>query len=279
METPGRLRLGYMDQLAEAHCDDDNWTGLKDPKERRKRQVRLSLRAHRKRKAAQLAEREMPLHPNIEAESGTRHVIYPPSDNQAVRTTPNLFIPAALDQRGSFVPMRNLYPMSRDHLLPLVQYNAWRATLTNVLILGHLHLISQQTCRFGSCTTIFPNPYQRKSLPESLKPTELQRSTSYPDWIDIMPSPRMRDNATRTQRLISNAELCADLMGGISGKQHNIESAIIVWSDPWEPRGWELSQGFIRRWWFLVEGCNDLFEATNRWRDLRGDDPLVFERP
>lgn len=47
MATPDRLQLVRMHQLAEAHCDDDNWTGLKDPAERRKRQVRLSLRAHR----------------------------------------------------------------------------------------------------------------------------------------------------------------------------------------------------------------------------------------
>lgn len=215
----------------------------------------------------------------MKADPDTQPVINPPSDSQVVRGTPNLFIPAALDQSGSFMPMRNLYPISRDHLLPLVEYNVWRATLTNVLILGHLHLMGQQNCRFGNCAPIFPNPYQSNSLPESLKPTALQRSTSYPDWIDIMPSPRMRDNAIRNKHLISNAALCADLMGGISGKQYNIESAIMVWSDPWEPRGWELSQGFIRRWWFLVDGCNDIFEATNNWRELRGDDPLVFEQP
>jgi len=94
-----------------------------------------------------------------------------------------------------------------------------------------------------------------------------------------MPSPRPRNNAIRNRHLISNADLCADLMGGISGKECNIESVIMVWSDPWEPSGWELSAAFTRRWWFLAEGCHNLFEATNRWRELRGDDPLVFEKP
>jgi len=39
----------------------------------------------------------------------------PISNNQIVRKMPKLFIPAALDQRGSPRPMRNLYPTSRDH--------------------------------------------------------------------------------------------------------------------------------------------------------------------
>lgn len=236
-----------------------------------------------KRKAtrvgAQPAESEIILEPKTDPATETRHLADPARHNQVVRMQPDLFIPAALDQRGSFVPMRNLYPMSRDHLLPLVEYNVWRAALTNVLILGHLHLLGQQNCRFGNCVPVFPNPYQGNTLPESLKPTALQRSTPYPDWIDLIPSPRMRDNAIRSQHLISNADLCADLMGGLSGRQYDIGSAIMVWSDPWEPHGWELSEGFTRRWWFLVEGCNDLFAATNRWRELRGDDPLVFEDP
>lgn len=188
---------------------------------------------------------------------------------------PDLFIPAALDQKGSIIPMRNLYPMSRDHLLPLVEYNVWRATLTNVLILGHVHLIGQRNCRFGSCAPIFPNPYQSGRLPESLKPTALQQSRPHPDWIDILPSPKMRDNAIRSLHLLPQEELCADLMGRMSGGQYNSESAIIAWSNPWEPSGWELSGGFIRRWWMLVQGCDDMFEATNRWRRLRGDDSLV----
>jgi hypothetical protein len=40
--------LVRMRQLAEAQSEDDDWTGLKDQAERRKRQTRLSLRAHRK---------------------------------------------------------------------------------------------------------------------------------------------------------------------------------------------------------------------------------------
>lgn len=189
--------------------------------------------------------------------------------------TPELVIPPYLSHSGRITPARQLYPISRDHLLPLVEYNVFRATWTNILILGHLHLIAQPSCGFRVSVPIFPNPYQGGSLPASLKPTALQQSAVYPDWIDMLPSPRMRDNAIRTQHLFTNAELVADLLGGMMGSKNDIDSILLVWSNPWEPSGWELTEGFVRKWGFLVEGCTDLFQSTNRWRALRGEERFL----
>jgi Domain of unknown function (DUF3425) len=199
--------------------------------------------------------------------SGSKSVVHP---------APDLFIPAYLSQSGHVVPERYLYPISRDHLLPLVEYNVFRASSTNVLILGHLHLFGS-SCRFGASVPSFPNPYQGDIIPVSLRPTSLQQSALYPDWIDILPSPRMRDNAIRTQHLFTNSELCADILGGLMGTQSDVNPGVVVWSDPWEPSGWELTEGFVRKWEFLVQGCNDLLESTNRWRDLRGEKRLTWK--
>ena len=46
-EIMGSVQLGLMRQLAEARHGDDDWTGLRDQTERRKRQTRLALRAYR----------------------------------------------------------------------------------------------------------------------------------------------------------------------------------------------------------------------------------------
>jgi hypothetical protein len=196
----------------------------------------------------------------------------------------SLVIPAVFAKGGGFLPKRNLYPLSRDHLLPLIEYNLFRATLTNLFILGHLHLASN--CRFGEDIPIFPSTYGNDNLPQSLVPTALQRCTPHADWIDLLPSPRMRDNAIRTQHLFSNLDLVADIMGdylchGMRSRQGDggVESEVklLVWSNPWEPGGWELTEGFVRKWRFLVDGCDDLFQATNQWRKIRGDGPLRLD--
>lgn len=190
--------------------------------------------------------------------------------------TSDLCIPHYVGHGGRVVPPRHLYPISADHLLPLIEYNLFRAISTNVLILGRSHH-SGSPCRFSGSFPIFPNPYQGVGIPSSLKPTPLQQSTTYPDWIDLLPSPRMRDNVIRTQDLFASSELCTDLLGGLMGMQNDIHSGLLVWSDPWESNGWEVTEGFIRKWGFLVQGCTDLFESTNRWRDIRGEKRLILE--
>ncbi len=199
---------------------------------------------------------------------------------------PVLWIPAAVTQHGRrFVPARPLYPLSRDHLIPLIEYNLIRASLTNILILGHLQLLQTSSCRFGEHVPVFPRPCRDddRNIPKSLTPTPLQRRTPHPAWIDLFPSPRMRDNAIRAQDRFSIVELRADLMSGMCAEygresrrdEHSPGSGgLLVWSNPWEPGGWEVTEGFIRKWGFLVEGCTDLFEATDRWRAMRGQDSL-----
>ncbi|KAI0124020.1 hypothetical protein BJ170DRAFT_70653 [Xylariales sp. AK1849] len=276
------VMLVSMHQLAEAHCDDDDWTGLKDQAERRKRQTRLSLRAYRKRKAAEGREKpETGLNSALDLRAKRapepRSAVLPGRPSDTLLPASNIVIPPGVTISGKSIHMRYLYPMSRDHLLPLVEFNIWRASLTNIFIIGHLHLLGSRSCRYGGHTPVFPSPYDGDTIPESLMPTPLQRRTPHADWIDLFPSPRMRDNAIRTQHLISNLELCADLMGGLSGQQNDVNSGLLVWSNPWEPGGWELTQGFIRKWGFLVEGCSDLLQSTNQWRDLRGEKPLIWE--
>jgi hypothetical protein len=52
---------------------------------------------------------------------------------------------------------------------------------------------------------------------------------------------------------------------------------VLVWSDPWRADGWEVTEGFLKKWGRLLKGCRELIESTNRWRELRGEEPLVIE--
>lgn len=87
----------------------------------------------------------------------------------------------------------------------------------------------------------------------------------------------MRDNAIGKLHLFTQDEFLADILGALVGGYRNVNSGLLVWSNPWEPSGWELTEGFMKKWGFLVNGCTDLVQSTNRWRDLRGEEPLVFE--
>ena len=168
--------------------------------------------------------------------------------------------------------------ISPDHkLLILVQYNVLRATLTSMAMLGMLHLVPAE-CGMAAALaadSLFPVP---SSLPPCFEPTRLQRATDHGYWIDIIPLPAIRDNILRNMDSVSQAELCYDLVGGLYHGVDEVRSrGLVVWSDPWQAEGWEVSEGFVAKWGFLLKGCRDLLQASNTWRRLRGEEPMVFE--
>lgn len=109
----------------------------------------------------------------------------------------------------------------------------------------------------------------------------------------------MRDNAivAVAEGRLRNEDLCADILRGICGDgkrregtaqsvadpsgggKGGDEARLLVWTTPWDPSGWEVTEGFLRKWGFLLrgDGEDDMLTATNRWRALRGEDPIVWE--
>lgn len=57
----------------------------------------------------------------------------------------------------------------------------------------------------------------------------------------------------------------------------NEQTGLIVWGEPWDSAGWEVSETFVRNWGWTVKGCVELLESTNYWRTTRSEKPLVFE--
>lgn len=49
---------------------------------------------------------------------------------------------------------------------------------------------------------------------------------------------------------------------------------LIVWGEPHEIQNWEATPGFLAKWAWAVEGCEELVEISNRWRMRRGEDPM-----
>lgn len=48
-----------------------------------------------------------------------------------------------------------------------------------------------------------------------------------------------------------------------------------IWgSTPWESHGWEIGEGFVRKWGFLLD--EEILSGTNFWRAQRGEEALVL---
>jgi hypothetical protein len=166
------------------------------------------------------------------------------------------------------------FPISLDHLLTLVQYNVLRAILANMNL---LQLMSETPTECGNF--IYVEPFAGPQvIPESLAPTSLQLSTPHKYWIDIIPHGQWRDNMIIAEGTYDEDEMCTDVVGGLwEGFADCDRRGLVVWNDPWDFRGWEVSEGFLKKWGWLLKGCGEVLEATNHWRAIRGDDALVME--
>lgn len=49
---------------------------------------------------------------------------------------------------------------------------------------------------------------------------------------------------------------------------------LVAWGEPHDMRSWEATPGFLAKWSWAVEGCHDLVEPSNRWRLMRGEEPM-----
>ncbi|KAI0602351.1 hypothetical protein F4775DRAFT_237224 [Biscogniauxia sp. FL1348] len=315
-----------MEQPHEARTRDDNWTGLSNPAERRRRQNRLNQRAWRRRKATrrastahyqpkhefhpggsqtiprrlldvslmQQAEEQLQAHRRmadmlqmqlkpfeyweslmspIELANRKHRSIL---DYDLNRQIPPM-IPYLDDdeQSDDFTPSFS-FPLSPDHkLIVLVQYNVLRALLTNMRILS---LLERLPAECAAALYIKDLPPPSDTVPPSLRYTELQKSVTHDPWIDIIPWPAMRDNLVRLGGAVDQDELCSDIAGGLYEGFDDVETrGIIIWGEPWSETGWEVSEGFARKWSFLLKDCDELIRSTNSYRKARGEDEIFIE--
>lgn len=53
---------------------------------------------------------------------------------------------------------------------------------------------------------------------------------------------------------IDEFELCVDMMHPTAG-----DMGIVVWCDPWLPQNWEVSELFVQKWSWVIEGLSRNF--------------------
>lgn len=165
------------------------------------------------------------------------------------------------------------------HLGFLVKINVLAALASNADLLGFnfaglccpnlISPFSQQGPGLGIAS---PRP----PYPESLQPTRLQFLVPHHPWIDLIPLPRLRDNILRTIRegAMDNTPLAMDILDVQDLRSE--AACLIVWGESWSPDGWEISIPFLRKWGDVLDGCDEMIEATNAWRRTRNERQIAY---
>ncbi|KAH8690000.1 hypothetical protein BGW36DRAFT_390057 [Talaromyces proteolyticus] len=296
------IQLQPMSQLAEAIYREDDWTGLTDAAARRKRQNRLNVRAYRKRRAQQskASSNLASTRPKQTAPTETQIPCWVERQQRVVHI-PALALTRIYKAGRPLIPWQSapfltsekprkislfgeiIFPLSSDHLIPLLQFNVLRGLLTLRHLLSPIRPQDSQPNECSSAALyVLPDISScPESLPEALKPTYLQQTVPHEEWVDSIPHPVWRDNVIQALGTFDEDQLWSDTIGGLfeGFPSSEIEKrGVICWSTPWHPSGWEISAGFLRRWGWSFKGCEaDVMETTNKWRALRGENPLAFE--
>ncbi|KAM6511393.1 Hypothetical protein NCS54_01402100 [Fusarium falciforme] len=183
--------------------------------------------------------------------------------------------------------------MPIDHvLLPLIGYNVCRGILSNkdlLKLLGSFISPMAETLprQITSECEISVFRQTHESMPACLQPTQLQMNLPHPTWIDALPFPKIRDNLLRRQNLFHHRQFLSDLVGYLTyapitvsqgvpvvDETDDIRNGLILWGEPSSQENWEVSPEFLIKWAWAVVGCEELVQSSNRWRTVRGEDPL-----
>jgi hypothetical protein len=149
-----------------------------------------------------------------------------------------------------------------DHLLTLIQFNIYRATLTNNFIVTPTAIKSPKCLEIVHISPhLLPSP-----VPPSLTPTTLQRKVNHPAWIDAAPLAVLRDSLILAEGTYDSNALCLDVLGLFHGYEGRECNGAMVWGGPWDVGKWEVSERFVGKWRWLLKGCQELMLATNYWR-------------
>ncbi|GFF69938.1 hypothetical protein IFM62136_07709 [Aspergillus lentulus] len=289
MQATARTDFQHLPRVLQGE-DEDSWFGITDPKIRRRLQNRLNQRERRKRLRASDTssnQLEQQLGPGAESANHIDRIL---RILDAIRILGPAAINAAavlkqLESAIVFGARCNAWSPAADLRLGVTRLNVLRALHANLEVLGYRPSDIEDDAQ-STFTVERPSRHPDRDiieakLPSALRPTVIQRTIPHHPWLDLIPFPCMRDTLILAQDFIDDEQLCQDMSGRGSPvvQQSNLdagigETGILVWKDPWDPSGWEVTQVFIQRWGWTLRNCPELLRSTNAWRRYRGERPL-----
>ncbi|KAI2819933.1 hypothetical protein CBS63078_8602 [Aspergillus niger] len=269
------VTLRPMPQLEHLWTPEDDWTGVSDRTHRRRLQNRLNQRAYRRKHKA--ATGNSSSSSSSPSSSSTQTLIPHSSTIHHHPTTPTPTPPTSTSDEfddlhchlapHNFHQIRHAFTILAtqsyltnsprlEHLLSLSRLNVHRAINDNIRILGMTPAWirpDDALSIFNNNTIITNNPsplpdVDISTLPESLRPTALQRLVPHHPWLDFFPFPEMRDRliVAATAGYLDEDELCRDLMAFWDTR--NSGATLVVWGVPWDPWNWEVTEAFLAKW-------------------------------
>ncbi|KAF7957075.1 hypothetical protein EAE96_004395 [Botrytis aclada] len=279
IEMP-RIEILPMKQRSQIQNLEEDWTGTSSTVMRRKLQNRLNQRASRLRRKAD-AKKPESIARVIESQGPMilDPTTPPPKECMCIN---NIDVKRIVSSRSFISYITDTTIPADSYLLTLLHFNIIRAISINVEILK-IPLDRMDDDILSPFNTLSSTQYPQGmpdllNLPPALKPTNLQIDIEHHPEIDVFPFPRCRDlilSSLSKGDEWDDVEFCRDIMYGLAGGGGR--TGFIVWGDPWIPGNWEVEENFARKWKWLLEGCEELFVSTNKWRDGRGEDRLVLE--
>ncbi|KAJ6179016.1 Concanavalin A-like lectin/glucanase subgroup [Penicillium mononematosum] len=258
----------------------DDWSGLSDPTERRRRQNRINQRAYRKRKRLSSTKDVHPksLVPPPRSTSTVQSQDRSSQDNPKVNFCRNPELSQDLLRRfakSAYESYARGDPTA-DHLMTLTKVNVFRAFAQNLRLIGWSEYWMDDDAISLFNTALPPRPPRpddNSLIPANLQPTRIQKSIPHHPWLDFFPFPKMRDNLIEAGDDWDDEQLCHDIMGFWG--ESTMDAGMLVWGEPWNVQNWEVTEPFLKKWQWVVRGCPELMDATNSWRARRGE-RLIF---
>ncbi|THC90089.1 hypothetical protein EYZ11_010453 [Aspergillus tanneri] len=221
------------DSVGTHQLQSDDWKGLTDPKERRRRQNRVNQRAYRRRKRAQsqglVSQRDNAIvrqtSPNSSSSQETFSSSNPDSTSSISTVTSRNSIGGRCirpEQASELLEALSntayqsyiLGSPTAEHLLTLSKMNVFRAFGSILTILGMKNDMEWlHDDAISPFTTMQPGFVEDEHLPINLRPTQLQRRIEHHPWLDFFPHPKMRDNLVAAGEGFDDEQLCIDIMG------------------------------------------------------------------
>ncbi|KAJ5647979.1 hypothetical protein N7490_004351 [Penicillium lividum] len=281
------IPLSKMPQQAGVQKGQDDWTGIINRKERRKLQNRLNQRSYRLRRQKTQVE--------------PHAVIAATASSGASSSVGNSSIPQIDDLHGAQgegekdLECANAPPYAlqfrhwfetkayqsyldgspnQNHLISLSRLNVHQAINENIAAVGMTTAWMQSDDSISIFNLKQPS-FSVEKIPHCLRPTLIQLHIPHHPWLDFFPFPNMRDCMILAGDSFDDDDLCHDLMAFWDTR--NTSATLLVWGNSWEAKNWEVTEGFAHKWKWLLRDSPELLISTNRWRKIRGEQPLIWK--